>query len=150
MSMVPSYAKHVVLRVIPGPQDDFFTAGLTTFFNTDYTVRPQSDRMGCRLQGAPILFDSERPRSIISEPTMPGSIQVPPDKQPIILLTEQTVGGYAKIATVISVDIPKIAQIRPGDTLRFQHVDLLRAHSLYQKALKKMAALSEMFPKITQ
>ena len=78
------------------------------------------------------------PKSIISEPTMPGGIQIPADEQPIILLVEQTVGGYAKIATVISTDIPKIAQATPGDTIAFEEVSLETAHILYHEQQKRI------------
>ena len=75
---------------------------------------------------------------------MPGGIQIPADEQPIVLLVEQTVGGYAKIATVISTDIPKIAQATPGDTIRFQKIDLKTAHALYQEEMKKIRNLRDL------
>ena len=84
------------------------------------------------------------PQSIISEPTMPGGIQVPADHQPIVLLVEQTVGGYTKIATVISTDISRIAQAMPGDTFRFKHVDVEEAHRLYLRQQEKPATLAEL------
>jgi allophanate hydrolase subunit 2 len=67
---------------------------------------------------------------------MPGGVQIPADEQPIILMVEQTVGGYTKIVTVISVDLPKVAQATPGDTIRFERVSLETAHLLYQEQLK--------------
>ena len=69
---------------------------------------------------------------------MPGNVQVPADGQPIILLVEQTSGGYAKIVTVITTDLPKVAQAVPGNTIRFQQVTLEMAHSLYQEQQKKL------------
>ena len=73
---------------------------------------------------------------------MPGGVQIPPDKQPIILMVEQSVGGYTKIVTVISVDLPKVAQATPGDTIRFERVSLETAHSLYKEQQKKIQNLA--------
>ena len=73
---------------------------------------------------------------------MPGGVQIPPDEQPIILMVEQSVGGYTKIVTVISVDLPKVAQATPGDTIRFERVSLETAHSLYKEQQKKIQNLT--------
>ena len=132
-AFIPRYEEEIVLRAIPGPQDDFFDAGLETLFGSAYTVSGNADRMGYRLQGDPIEHRADVPKSIISEPSMPGSIQVPADLQPIILLVEQTVGGYTKIATVISSDLPKVAQAIPGNTIRFERVTLDQAHRIYNE-----------------
>ena len=129
-SLVPVYSSEPVIRAIPGPQADYFDTGLNTLFQSEYTVTVKADRMGYRLQGEPIPIKSGMPKSIVSEPSMPGGIQIPADEQPIILLVEQTVGGYAKIATVISSDLPLVAQTTPGDTLRFASVDLNIAHGI--------------------
>jgi allophanate hydrolase subunit 2 len=86
--------------------------------------------MGYRLQGPPIQHDEGFPQSIISEPTVAGNVQLPADGQPIILLVEQTTGGYTKIATVISTDLSKIAQALPGNQVRFLEVTLAEAHRL--------------------
>jgi allophanate hydrolase subunit 2 len=81
------------------------------------------------------------PKSIVSEPSLPGSIQIPADEQPIILLVEQTVGGYAKIATVVSTDISKLAQVIPGYTISFERIELKTAHQIYHDEKKKLAKL---------
>ena len=141
--MIPSYPAETVLRAIPGPQDDFFRVGLDIIFQSDFMVSTKADRMGYRLQGPKIGIREGMPKSIISEPTMPGGVQIPPDEQPIILMVEQTVGGYTKIVTVISVDLPKVAQATPGDTIRFEKVSLETAHSLYQEQLTKLHDLEE-------
>ncbi len=127
---IPIYQSRVTVRAIPGPQADYFDTGLTTLFQSEYMVTVKADRMGYRLKGDSIPIKNGMPKSIVSEPSMPGSIQIPADEQPIILLVEQTVGGYAKIATVISSDLPLIAQTTPGDTIRFESVDLKTAHDL--------------------
>ncbi len=142
-SHIPSYSGQVLLRAIPGPQDDFFQEGLETLFGSEYTVSDRADRMGYRLEGPAVVQKQGAPQSIISEPTMPGGIQVPADHQPIVLLVEQTVGGYTKIATVISTDIPRIAQATPGDTFRFERVNIEEAHRLYRRQQEKLASLAE-------
>jgi antagonist of KipI len=130
---IPTFSLDVVLRAVAGPQDEAFASGLETFFGSFYEVSPEADRMGYRLQGPTIHHDEGYPQSIISEPTMPGNVQLPADGQPIILLVEQTTGGYTKIATVISTDLPKLAQAVPGNRVRFQKVTLDEAHRVYRE-----------------
>jgi biotin-dependent carboxylase-like uncharacterized protein len=130
---IPTFSPDVVLRAVAGPQDEAFASGLETFFGSVYEVSPEADRMGYRLQGPPLHHDEGFPQSIISEPTMPGNVQLPADGQPIILLVEQTTGGYTKIATVISTDLPKLAQAVPGNRVRFQRVTLDEAHGVYRE-----------------
>ena len=144
---IPSYPAHVVVRAIPGPQDDYFGDGLTTLFQSEYMVTAKADRMGYRLQGKSITIKENMPKSIVSEPSMPGSIQIPPDEQPIILLVEQTVGGYAKIATIISSDIALVSQTTPGDTIGFEKIDLDTAHSLIVEEQNKINTIKEVFSK---
>jgi biotin-dependent carboxylase-like uncharacterized protein len=141
--LIPKHPSEIMIRAIPGPQDNFFKEGLDTLFQSDYMVSPKADRMGYRLQGPNIKLAEGMPKSIISEPTMPGGVQIPADEQPIILLVEQTVGGYTKIVTVISTDLPKVAQATPGDTIRFEKVTLETAHSLYQERQKLLHDLEE-------
>jgi biotin-dependent carboxylase-like uncharacterized protein len=131
-ALVPAYPSEITLRAIPGPQDDFFDDGLDVFFNAWFTVSPQTDRMGCRLQGSVVSQIPAMPRSIISEPSLPGGVQIPQDGQPIILLCEQTVGGYTKIATVISSDIWRVAQALPGDRIRFERIGMDAAHAVFR------------------
>lgn len=131
-ALVPAYPAEITLRAIPGPQDDFFDHGLDVFFNAWFTVSPQADRMGCRLQGPVISQIAGMPQSIISESSLPGGVQIPQDGQPIILLCEQTVGGYTKIATVISSDIWRVAQALPGDRIRFERIGMDAAHAVFR------------------
>lgn len=130
---IPDYLPDKVIRAIPGPQDDYFDEGLTILFSSQYEVTPDANRMGYRLSGPGVTIKEGMPKSIVSEPSMPGCIQIPADEQPIVLLAEQTVGGYAKIATVISSDIPKIAQSIPGDTLTFEKINIKQAHRLFKR-----------------
>jgi allophanate hydrolase subunit 2 len=109
------------VRVIPGPNLEFFSPrGLEAFFGSDYTLSGETDRRGMRLEGPPVELAPDMPSSIVSEPNSPGVIQIPVGGAPIILLREQTVGGYAKIAAVISADLDLLARALPGTVLRFQ------------------------------
>jgi len=140
----PNDQSEIVLRAIPGPQHCYFRAGLETFFKSAFSVSARADRMGYRLNGPKIKFLENMSESIISEPIMPGSVQIPADGQPIILLVEQTVGGYAKIATVISTDLPKLAQAIPGNTIRFKPITIEESHRLYldnEKLIKEISSV---------
>ncbi|NML25298.1 5-oxoprolinase subunit C family protein [Zoogloea dura] len=116
------------IRVIPGPQAGHFTpSALATFLSEPYRIGQQRDRMGIRLDGPP-LAHSELGADIVSDGVAPGAIQVPADGRPILLLADcQTVGGYPKIATVIRADLPRIAHLQAGDSLRFAAVDARQA-----------------------
>jgi biotin-dependent carboxylase-like uncharacterized protein len=126
------YTSPITVRVIEGPQEEYFTeAGKKTFYNETYTISDQSDRMGYRMEGAPI--ESVNGTDIISDGIALGSIQVPTNGKPIILLADrQTTGGYAKIATVCSFDIPKLVQGKPGDQVRFQKISLDEAAKIWK------------------
>ena len=143
-AVIPQYSSNIVIRAVPGPQDDFFDEGLKTLFKSEFMVSAKADRMGYRLQGPVIKHKGEMPKSIISEPSVPGGIQIPADGQPIILLVEQTVGGYTKIATVISTDLSRIAQATPGDTICFEQVSLETAHALYHDRQKLVKEIEEL------
>jgi biotin-dependent carboxylase-like uncharacterized protein len=145
---IPQYAREIALRAVPGPQDDAFREGIDAFFGASYEVTQQADRMGCRLQGPAVRRDGESPESIVTEPTMPGNVQVPADGQPIILLVEQTSGGYAKIATVITADLPKVAQVVPGNSVRFERVTLEDAHRLYREQQNHAQQIREYLKRV--
>ena len=144
---IPLYKERATLRAVPGPQDGYFRQALMTFFSTAYTLTAASDRMGCRLSGPELIPEADAEQSIVSEPTMPGSVQVPADQQPIVLFAEQTIGGYAKIATVISADIPKIAQAVPGNNVQFREVDVSEAHAAYREQEETLARIAEIVSK---
>ncbi|HYZ62429.1 MAG TPA: biotin-dependent carboxyltransferase family protein [Acetobacteraceae bacterium] len=116
--------RDAVLRVVLGPQDDHFTAAwLETFFSAEFSISPESDRMGCRLAGPVIEHDRARGYNIISDGIPPGAVQVPGTGLPIVLGPDrQTTGGYPKIACVILPDVAALAQRRPGDRLRFRAI----------------------------
>ena len=116
------------LRVLPGPQADWFSP--REFYEQEYQIAPASDRMGLRILGRPLQTPR---RELVSEPVAPGAIQVTPDGQCIILgMDGQTIGGYPKIAHVISADLPALGQFRPGDRLRFLPMDQEGAREAYQ------------------
>jgi biotin-dependent carboxylase-like uncharacterized protein len=119
------------LRVIMGPQDDYFTeAGKQTFLSAGYRVSDQSDRMGYRLDGPDIEHADDF--NIVSDGIAAGSVQVPGNRKPIVLLADrQTTGGYPKIATVISADLHRLAQMGPGETMRFSSVSIAEAEEQY-------------------
>ncbi len=122
------------IRVVAGPQADHFAdAALAAFVAAEYRVTSDADRMGVRLEGP--LLAHRGAREIVSDATVPGSIQVPGNGQPIVLLADaQTAGGYPKIATVISADLPRLAASRPGQSLRFAFVDAAEGEQLARAA----------------
>ena len=127
----------ITVRVLLGPQDDYFTDhGIKTFLNSTYTVTNESDRMGCKLSGEKIEYKNTV--DIISDGIVFGSIQIPRTGNPIIMLADrQTTGGYAKIATVISVDLPLLAQARPGTKVHFGFIDRQKAERLLKQEQKE-------------
>ena len=144
---IPSLEQVVLLRVIPGPQDHHFTGeGIQTLTSSSYEVTPQCDRMGVRLEGPRIERRPDVQESIISEGLISGAVQVPGDGKPIIILTELVTGGYTKIATVISTDLPRVAQLKPGDRVRFKLISIEEAHRL----LKEQEERLKEFRKIIQ
>jgi len=130
----PSFPAEVEVRVILGPQEDYFTPdGIGTFLSGTYEVTHKIDRMGYRLEGPPIAHRTGP--DIISDGIPSGGIQVPGDGQPMILLVDrQSTGGYSKIASVISVDIGVVAQAQPGRRIRFRSVTLTEAHRILRQA----------------
>ena len=139
---VPAYASPWRLRVVWGPQDDHFSeAGKQTFVTAPFTVSPDSDRTGIRLKGAVVARKPGMEESIISEGILSGAIQVPGDGQPIIILGETASGGYRKISTVISADLPLLGQITPGDEVAFEAVSIHEAVQALRKMEDKIDAL---------
>jgi len=122
------------IRVVLGPQDDRFTeAGIAALLGGSYEMLPQSDRMGARLRGPRVAH--ARGHDIISDGIALGSIQVPGDGQPIVLLVDrQSTGGYTKIATVCSFDIARLGQVKPGQRLTFTAVSVADAHRLRRES----------------
>ncbi len=128
------------IRVIPGPQRERFSdAAWETFLGSEFVVGREADRMGLRLDGP--RLEHIGGADIVSDAVTPGAIQVPGDGRPIVLLGDcQTVGGYAKIATVISADLPRLGHALPGTRLRFAAVTLAEALTARQEAALALAA----------
>lgn len=129
------------IRAVAGPQADHFTpTALERFVAADYTVTADADRMGVRLEGPPL--EHRDAAEIVTDATLPGSVQVPGSRQPIVLLADgQTAGGYPKIATVIGADLGRLAARRPGDIVRFALVDAVEGERLARVAEAATAAL---------
>lgn len=139
---VPDFsAKEHTLRVILGPQNDYFMQrGIDTFLNSTYTISNEYDRMGCRMEGNVIRHKNGG--DIITDGISFGAVQVPSHGNPIVMMADhQTTGGYTKIANVISVDLPILAQCMPGHKIRFKWVTVDEAQDLYCAEKKEFAAL---------
>jgi biotin-dependent carboxylase-like uncharacterized protein len=136
---IPDFADEPEIRVVPGPQADRFTSdGMATFVSNAYEMLPQSDRMGARLRGPRIEHVSGH--DIISDGIPLGGVQVPGDGQPIVLLVDrQSTGGYTKIATVCSIDVGRVGQVKPGQRLRFRAIDVAQAHRLLRESHAMLA-----------
>ena len=133
MEQIPRYESVVTLRVVVGYQASEFSAGaLGMFYGSTFQVSPRSDRMGYRLEGNAMAAPTgER----LSEGIAYGAVQVPPDGQPIVLLNDrQTIGGYPKLGTVLSLDCWKLAQCVPGATVCFEVISLEAAQALVEEA----------------
>lgn len=130
---IPEYSSEILLNVIAGPQDDYFTEkGKTTFTTDEYVVTDESDRMGYRIDGPAIEFKDSV--DILSDGIVFGSIQIPASGKPLILMADrQTTGGYAKIGTIISADLPMLAQSMPGCKIRFSFVSIDEARRINNK-----------------
>lgn len=132
----------IVVRVVPGPQEEMFTeAGIETFYTQAYTATTKCDRMGYRLDGPEI--EARHGSDIISDGIAFGAVQVPSHGRPIIMLADrQTTGGYAKIGTVATVDIPKLVQRPPGSRMRFERVSVQEAQRLLRAEARQMDQLT--------
>ncbi|MGH6814386.1 MAG: biotin-dependent carboxyltransferase family protein [Hyphomicrobiaceae bacterium] len=128
-------------RVVLGPQDDYFTAnGIRTLLASAYTVAHACDRMGMRLEGP--ALEHAKGYNIVSDGIAPGSIQVPGDGRPIVLLADrQTTGGYPKVATVISADLPALGRLTPGAKVAFAAVDIEAAEAAHRHLMAALASL---------
>jgi antagonist of KipI len=133
-------APRKVLRVTPGPQSDWFPkSSVQAFYAGTYRVAEESNRMGLRLEGQPIARESAD--EMTSEGVSIGAVQITAGGLPIILFVEQqTTGGYAKIANVISADLHSLGQLRPRDEIRFEPVDWETARSLLLEQEKLLAS----------
>ncbi|MGJ8644030.1 MAG: 5-oxoprolinase subunit PxpB [Luteolibacter sp.] len=132
----------IELRYLRGVQAHWFSEDAHRYFSGSfYEISPTSDRTGTRLTGATLTL--KEPRELVSQPVIFGSIQVPPNGQPIVLMSErQTIGGYPQIGHLISADIPKLARAWPGTKIHFQEVDLDEARHAWNQLQRDLAILN--------
>ncbi len=137
--ILPAYSAAPTVRVLRGAQAGEFGP---EFFAREFKVSAQSDRMGLRLAGEALGRSSSD--ELVSSAVLPGVVQVPPDGQPLVLMADaQTIGGYPQIATVIGVDLPLVAQLRPGDAIRFCEVTREEAQRLARLRERNFRMLHE-------
>jgi len=138
---IPDWPKSAI-RVVMGPQDDEFGTACDVFLNNDWRVSATSDRMGYRLEGSKIVHTGGH--NIVSDGAVRGSIQVPGNGQPIVLMADHgTTGGYPKIATVISADLGRFAQMQAGSTIRFKAINVEDAQTEARKLAEFLHALPD-------
>jgi biotin-dependent carboxylase-like uncharacterized protein len=130
----PAFVESPVLRALPGPQADYFTEdALAAFLGEVFTVSRDLDRMGMRLEGPELVH--AKGADIVSDATVPGAVQVPGSRQPILLLNDcQTTGGYPKIAVVITADLFRAGRLLPGNEVRFRKVTMTEAEEARAEA----------------
>jgi allophanate hydrolase subunit 2 len=128
---MPRYENELVVNVVLGPQEDRFTAeGIEAFLSQAFTLTPESDRMGYRLDG--VLIKHKGAPEIVTDALTPGAVQVPGSSKPIVLMADaQTTGGYPKIATVTTPDVSRLGQAKPNDKVQFRKVSLTQAREDY-------------------
>ena len=141
VSLRKHYGNGPVIRITAGgDMDQLDEPNKQLFSNSDYLISPQSDRMGYRLKGTPILATDTVP--LLSSGVSKGTIQLLPDGQLIILMADhQTTGGYPKLAHVISADLPKLAQMKPNETISFELVDQQTAENLLTEQNQQLLQL---------
>ncbi len=134
VSLDDAASRHAPIRYVPSS-----LAIAPTLANQEWQVDPRSDRQGLRCAGEPLAMDLPEQ---VSAPVAPGTIQIPPDGRPIVLLADaQTVGGYPRLGHVIAADLPRLAQLRAGDMLRFEAVAQADAQVAMQRRRNEIARL---------
>ena len=138
-----TYTKGATIRVLEGLEHDYFTdEALDTFFSNSYKIGNQSNRMGYRLRGKKIKLKEQT--NIISSGLVLGTIQIPKNGQPIIMMSDrQTVGGYPRIGNIATFDLSSLAQQKPGDRVRFKKITQSEAINLLEMRQKKHASFLE-------
>lgn len=139
--LIPEWKQEQIIRVIKGPEFHYFTEkSINDFFQFTYEITNQADRMGYRLHGKPLKRKDGK--NMVSEAVTFGTVQVPDDGQPIVLMADrQTTGGYYRIANVISVDLPKLAQMAPFGKVKFAEISLEDAQRLWIEREKRLKSI---------
>jgi len=137
---VPAYSSNALIRIIPGPENNWMTPeSATQIFSQSFSLSNQCDRMGYQLTAAPLSLNENK--ELLSTAVTKGTIQLTPSGQLIILMSDcQTTGGYPRVAQVATVDLPVLAQLKPGDTIRFSNISFQQAEELYLLEQKKIDA----------
>lgn len=150
LRQVPDLGLSRPVRVVLGPQDDHFTAeAVRTFLSAEYRISPNADRMGFRLEGPKL--EHRDGYNIVSDGIVTGAVQVPGSGQPILLLADhQTTGGYPKIATVISADLPVVGRRRPGSSIRFAAVDVAEAETIRRRQEATLQRLARQLQPVAE
>ena len=137
--MLPKYSKEGLVRVVEGSHAADFG---DNFYAGRYRVTPRSDRMGIRLEGH--RLERSAAAQLLSSAVAPGTVQVPPDGDPIVLMADaQTLGGYPRAAHVVTVDLPLMAQLAPGDWMRFAKIGLAEAHGILKTQHRQLGLLRQ-------
>jgi len=138
------------VRVVLGPQDDFFALEtIAAFLATSWRMSHRGDRMGAWLDGPPIAHANGY--DVVSDGLVPGCIQVPGAGQPVVLLMDcQTIGGFPKLATIITADLPRFVQCRPGSQVNFAAVDIDGAHGLYRASRAAVAGIGQTVAEVAE
>lgn len=139
---MPDFQSKAPFRVLLGPDTHCFTKeSLASFFTVPFVVSRAWDRMGCRLQGTPL--EHKGSLDTLSDAVTRGTIQVPADGQPLVLFADcQTTGGYPRIGTLISCDLPRFVQKPPGSTVYFTPIQIEEAHVLLRKKETRLKRLA--------
>jgi allophanate hydrolase subunit 2 len=134
-----------VLRVTDGPQCDLFSAEtVRSFYESEFRVTEESNRLGLRLEGP--ALKSTLQQEMTTEGVTLGAIQITPSGQPIVLFVEQqTTGGYPKIANVVGADLFRIGQLRPRDSIRFEHVSFAQARAAWLELQQLLTSGDTLF-----
>lgn len=135
--LVPTYSQHATIRIIKGPENDWIKPeSIPQFYSQKFTLTNDCDRMGYKLQGNPLFLSNTS--ELLSTAVTRGTIQLTPDGQLIILMNDcQTTGGYPRVAQIAAGDLCIIAQLKPGDTVRFINISFGEAEELYLLQQKK-------------
>ena len=137
--ILPPYSQEPTVRVLPGSHAGDYGDAL---FSGRFGIAPRSDRMGIRLDGPALARRALG--DLVSSAVAPGTVQVPPDGHPIVLMADaQTLGGYPRAAHVLGVDIPLLAQLAPGDGVRFIESSLAESHALAHALEHRLALLRQ-------
>ncbi|PKN76986.1 MAG: hypothetical protein CVU52_02455 [Deltaproteobacteria bacterium HGW-Deltaproteobacteria-10] len=148
-SAIPSMKSPHILRFTAGPEYHYFSDDSQKMFadrkdRAVYDVSATINRTGIRLEGRPLDFRADVDKSIISEGILPGTVQIPGDGLPIIMLYERTIGGYARIARVIRADLDRLAHLKPGDYVLFELIEVDEAEQLWEERQTRLASVRQV------